>query len=241
MACINLSLLVVTIPFLHTYISTMILDSINMEEGYHRGIEKATRSFWNQLIIYQSIDTVISMLSFAAAAYYKKIGDVTAGIASLIVALISSALVSVLFNAYHFRKTSKILILILSKTSAIANSQKKIEQTIEQTSSISQKIRHLYGKLTDPSSSAVKGSTQSLTQTADSKLIKRYETFRRVSPVIFKILLQCLGQVLLECLWAGFTLNTQDGMAWATLSSSWTATVLVTVYFLSANRILIEW
>jgi len=206
-----------------------------MEEGYHRGIESATHSFWNQLIIYQSIDSFISLVSFIAAAYFKKIGYVTGGIVSLIIALVSSALVSVLFNAYHFRKTSKTLIMILSKTCAITNSQKKLAVDDEN----GQKTPQLCGKLTDPT--AIKNQKLSVVKTAESKLMKRYEKFRKISPIIFKILILGLLQFLVQCLWAGLTINTAEGMAWATVVVANTSIVVIPSYFLASNMIFIAW
>lgn len=94
----------------------MLLDSINVAADVKLGTELSTRRIWKQLITRQSFDTLLILVFFNAAAYFKKMGDLRMNVISLSIPIISNAILVMLYNAFVLRKNGTRLIAILSAT-----------------------------------------------------------------------------------------------------------------------------
>jgi hypothetical protein len=94
----------------------MVLDSINLEEGSNRGMEKLTGKFWRQLVIRQSIDTVITVTLFTLSGFFKRSNQVNLNVICVAVAYFSNAFLSLAVNGYILQKKSVVLLRVISNT-----------------------------------------------------------------------------------------------------------------------------
>lgn len=87
---------------------------MNMEPGARKGIERIKRTIFKQLIIRESSDSIITIVSFTLAAYFKKIERHDLNILACSIAFLSNS-ICMFHNGFNFHKTSSAILRILNK------------------------------------------------------------------------------------------------------------------------------
>lgn len=113
-----------------------------MEDNARRGIERINGSYRKQMITQQTLSIILTNPLFIAAAYYKKIRNVSNNVICLVTALILNNFLIYGFNAYILHTHGRKLIRILSHVSDL--NERGDSGNARRGSAQSQKYKHVY-------------------------------------------------------------------------------------------------